>query len=153
MSHDLGTDIQASRPIRPSQCILCSGSAKRRALFELSRPILQCGSCGLVYAEPHRVGTSPHDYAEYYYRGGVYADYLKDRHAIHRNAMPKLALLERLTPGRNLLDVGCATGVFLEAAQARGWAVQGLEILEYASDCARRESGLSTYRLDHVSAG
>lgn len=119
-------------------CLLCGDGTAIRQLFKLSRPILQCKSCGLVFAEPSK-GTGSDQYSESYYRQGVYADYLEDRPAIHKNAARALARFERLVEGRTLLDVGCAAGFFLEAASKRGWTVQGLEFSEYASEYARRE--------------
>lgn len=118
------------------ECLLCSNLAGNRLLFKLSRPVISCAACGLVYTSP--VGGR-HDYTESYYRQGVYADYLSDRKAIRRNARRALEELERLAPGRRLLDVGCAAGFFLEAARDKGWEVRGLEISEYASKYAREE--------------
>ncbi len=120
------------------QCCLCGG-ARGRVLYELSRPVFKCESCGVVQAT-QKQGAEP--YTESYYRGGVYADYLRDRVAIHRNASRILPKLERTVQGRMLLDIGCATGFFLEVAKTRGWTVRGLEVSKYASEYARRELGL-----------
>jgi 2-polyprenyl-3-methyl-5-hydroxy-6-metoxy-1,4-benzoquinol methylase len=121
-------------------CLLC-GETSHERLFELARPIVRCRGCGLVYALLE--GAAPtHLYDERYYKGLVYADYLADRPAIHKNAARVLAELEALVPGRRLLDVGCAAGFFLEAARWRGWSVEGVEVSAYASEQARRELGL-----------
>jgi SAM-dependent methyltransferase len=121
--------------------MLC-GSAERRLLFAIHRSLFRCSSCGLVYAEARREASAGADYDEAYFRGGVYSDYLMDRAAIHRNASRTLAELERLTPGRRLLDVGCAAGFFLEKARSRGWSVHGLELSAYASAYGRERLGL-----------
>jgi 2-polyprenyl-3-methyl-5-hydroxy-6-metoxy-1,4-benzoquinol methylase len=130
----------ASQSFSCAGCLLCEGLSESRLLFHTSRPIFQCEVCALVYADPR--GAPPVDYPEDYYRDGVYADYLTDRDAIQHNAPRVLEELERMVEGRSLLDVGCATGFFLEAARKRGWQVRGLEVSEYASDYARRELGL-----------
>lgn len=122
-------------------CLLCK-SSQSQLLFHTVRPILRCLECGLVFAEP-RTKTTNDDYSEDYYRDGVYADYLADREAIQRNAPRALAELEGMVEGRKLLDVGCATGFFLDAARRRGWDVRGLELSRYASDYARRELHLA----------
>lgn len=130
-------------------CLLCEGSSESRLLFHTSRAIFQCTACSLVYADP-RNAPAP-DYSEDYYRDGVYADYLADRDAIQRNAPRVLEELERTVEGRRLLDVGCATGFFLESARVRRWDVRGLEASEYASDYARRELGLQVETASIVS--
>ena len=121
------------------QCRLCGG-LQGRVLYEFSRPIFKCESCGVVQVDQ---SEGVDHYTESYYRGGVYADYLRDRAAIHRNALQILSKLECLVQGRTLLDVGCAAGFFLEAARTRGWTVRGLEVSEYASNYARQELGLA----------
>ncbi len=139
----------ASKSSAGAGCLLCDGLSESRLLFHTSRPIFQCASCALVYADPRSAPAG--DYAEDYYRDGVYADYLADRDAIQRNAPRVLEELERMVKERRLLDVGCATGFFLEAARERGWEVRGLETSEYASDYARRELGLEVETASIVS--
>jgi len=72
-----------------------------------------------------------------------YADYAADRDAITRTADRRLAALERHAPLRGrLLDVGCALGFFMLAAQQRGWQVEGCDISAHAAAFAREELGL-----------
>jgi SAM-dependent methyltransferase len=107
-------------------------------LFELDRPIVECLSCGLVYDQPRGQQEAATAYTESYYRGVVYADYLAERPVIRKNAGRALGEIERYTSGRDLLDIGCAAGFFLEAARDRGWRVRGIEISEYAANHARK---------------
>ena len=44
-----------------------------------------------------------------------------------------------------ILDVGCATGLFLAAARESGWQPQGVELSEYSSSRAREELGLDVF--------
>jgi 2-polyprenyl-3-methyl-5-hydroxy-6-metoxy-1,4-benzoquinol methylase len=138
-----------SAPQISAACLLCNNAEQIRPLFELTRPIVECRRCGLVYAAG---APSPYsDYSEAYYTEGMYSDYLGDRSAIHRNAGRKLSRLARLTAGRELLDIGCATGFFLEKARAEGWSVRGLEVSQYASEYARRNLGLEVQTGSIVS--
>ena len=100
-----------------------------------------CGSCTLQYAEA-APGTAelPALYGERYFNGAPagYPDYLRDEPVHRRRAGRYLDALARLVPapGR-LLDVGCATGFFLDEARSRGWRVVGSEVSEWAAASAR----------------
>jgi 2-polyprenyl-3-methyl-5-hydroxy-6-metoxy-1,4-benzoquinol methylase len=131
--------VRANRQPSTSECPLCGNSTASRILFELTRPVVKCGACNLVFAVPHASHAPHSDYNESYYQQGVYADYLGDRNAIGKNTGRTLRELERLVQGRRLLDVGCAAGFFLEAARGRGWTVCGIDVSTYASEYARRE--------------
>jgi SAM-dependent methyltransferase len=50
------------------------------------------------------------------------------------------AIEKRIPPGR-ILDVGCATGFFLEAAEDRGWSAYGVDVNPHAVELARKQFG------------
>ena len=53
----------------------------------------------------------------------------------------ELKLISEYAPGRNLLDIGCATGWFLSEARKWGYRVVGLEPQESLVKVARKEVG------------
>lgn len=84
--------------------------------------VLKCEACGVGVTDPFPRQLQPH-----------YAEYHGSRHWITANycARRRLALVTKMAGpgrGRRLLDVGCGDGVFLQAAQHRGWNVVGTEL-------------------------
>ena len=111
--------------------------------------IVRCLNDGLIFVSPHPADLRPF-YDQRYYTGrmpGVYADYT----AASAEATPawqeRLVGLEAVLghPG-NLLDVGCATGEFLNLAHSCGWEVSGLEMSEWAVAKAREAYDFSLTR-------
>jgi len=76
-------------------------------------------------------------YADNEYSSGVYREYAKSRDLKIATARPRLAAIKQLTKGTRLLDVGCATGFFMEAAVDEGFDVRGLEFSTVAISLAR----------------
>jgi SAM-dependent methyltransferase len=107
--------------------------------------IVRCRRDGLIFASPRPRDVRPF-YDERYYRGEMicgYHDY--DAHA--QDSMgewdARLVVLERNLPQMGkLLDVGCATGVFLDRARARGWEVEGIEVASWAVKIAAERYAL-----------
>lgn len=81
-----------------------------------------------------------------------YQDYLAHEHLHLRNARPILRMLERVTAGRRLVDVGCAHGFFLAAARERGWLGCGVDISADAVRYAREKLGLEVMHADLARA-
>jgi 2-polyprenyl-3-methyl-5-hydroxy-6-metoxy-1,4-benzoquinol methylase len=90
---------------------------------------LRCDRCGLVRLDPR---PSPEEMARYYPQE---YEAFQDR---RENWFFRLgrqwlwsrrvrAVLRHMPSPGQVLDVGCATGEFLEAMQRRGWAVAGIE--------------------------
>jgi 2-polyprenyl-3-methyl-5-hydroxy-6-metoxy-1,4-benzoquinol methylase len=76
-------------------------------------------------------------YADHEYASGVYLEYAKSRDLKVATARPRLAAIKQLTKGNRLLDVGCATGFFLEAASEEGFDVRGVEFSTVAISLVR----------------
>ena len=76
-------------------------------------------------------------YADDEYASGVYREYAKSRDLKIATARPRLAAIKQRTSGKRLLDVGCATGFFMEAAAEEGFDVRGVEFSNIAISLAR----------------
>ena len=105
----------------------------------------ECPRCGLrgLVVQP-AAAEFPRLYAGDYFRGGDVrcghvGDYFAERPVLLSEARALVA--EVIEPARTgpasgpgrLLELGCASGVVLEAARERGWSVQGVE---YSTDAA-----------------
>jgi SAM-dependent methyltransferase len=149
-------------------CPHCGGRAFRGLPFEYHHggaifPGGECRRCGL---RGLTVQPAAHEFARLYARDyfeggdvrcGHVGDYFAERPALLDDGARLAAWFESLTPGRRLLEVGCAAGAVLEAAAARGWSVRGVE---YSPDAAREaaahgvpvfEGGLEEARLPEAS--
>jgi SAM-dependent methyltransferase len=136
--------IAANRPADPARYF----SSSRTVAGYL--PIVRCVRCGLLM-------QSPRDDDETL--GRVYADladraYEEEDEARGRSAAEAVALVGayRTPPGR-LLDVGCATGLFVAAARDAGWAATGIDASAWAVARAAERCPQATFRqglVDHL---
>ena len=97
--------------------------------------LAQCLSCGLQFHSPRPVleqmATAVYG-ADYHRPEEATADARHERHYARQVA----ALEPLLSVGRRrLLDVGCGAGAFLRFVNARGWEVEGTDMV--VTDCAR----------------
>lgn len=131
------------------------GSTKEQELFEgpdrlhclpgLFR-VVKCLQCGWIYQNPRPTAETigfyyPPDYVsfvraiedepQWWRRWDRRYGILKQRWSI-----------ERLQPKGRLLDVGCATGIFLHEMQLGGWDVVGIEPNPVAAGYAQQRFGL-----------
>jgi len=122
-------------------CNLCGADDAEPVLTKNGFTIVRCRGCGLAYVTPRpRESDLVALYsAEGYYRNlnaspFGYPDYLGERWLLERLVVRRLVEIETRVgrPGR-LLDVGCATGVLVEAAAARGWTAVGVDVSTFAA--------------------
>ena len=59
-------------------------------------------------------------------------------------------MIQRYKAGGTLLDVGCGTGEFLEAAEGRGFSATGVEPSETAARIAGRRHPVIQAELENV---
>ncbi|MDH5509468.1 MAG: class I SAM-dependent methyltransferase [Nitrospinota bacterium] len=131
-------------------CRIC-GSDKTSLLYALDfSDVMRCSGCGVAFLHPlppWEVTKDIYDQGDRYFTGNpVYFGLegegrSQDDPAIadYHRALEDLTLA---APGRDLLDVGCAAGTFLDIAQRKGWKTRGVELSEWASRRARQEHNL-----------
>jgi 2-polyprenyl-3-methyl-5-hydroxy-6-metoxy-1,4-benzoquinol methylase len=128
-----------------------------RSVHNVSR-LVQCIECGLIFVSPRPEfdDLAPQYEQEYFHCAhptfGGYEDYEGDRNDVIKTFERRIASLGSILPGPKprALDVGCATGIFLEVASKAGWEVEGIDISSYAVSKAR-EKGMKA-RVGELSA-
>ena len=137
--------VDATGTLRPElveavPCPLC-GADEPRPLFEKEGfTFVQCGACDFIYVNPQLREDAVRDFYEDEDHSTLIEqlvassnDYRKERFGKER--LDIVESFAKRSPGR-LLDVGCTTGFFLEAAAERGWDAHGMELNPYAAQVA-----------------
>jgi SAM-dependent methyltransferase len=131
-------------PSEHVRCNLCDADDAAPVLSKHGFTIVRCRRCGLAYVTPRPDAAAlVRLYSdERYYRNQNaspfgYPDYLGERWLLERLVARRLGVIEsRLRTRGHLLDVGCATGVMVEAAGGRGWTAVGIDVSSFAiSQC------------------
>lgn len=116
-------------------CPLCDASASALRFREGEHAVQDCAACGVTYVSPRpsaeRLIADVYD--ESYWTSSAprvrgYADYRGDAELYRRTFRRRLRALRPLLPetGR-ALDVGCASGHWVEVLREAGWDARGLE--------------------------
>lgn len=123
-------------------CLLCGSECTTPLYKKRDFTVFFCSSCTLAFVWPQiSENDSRKLYGESYYESWGMRDDESVYEMKKRTFSLRLRGLERIiSPGR-ILDVGCATGFFLEAAMGRGWDAYGLEINPFALKVARERFG------------
>lgn len=95
--------------------------------------IVRCNDCGLVYSNPRPPVRS----LICGYIKQIDSLYVEEEKGLRLSALPILKVLKRLNKGGRILDLGCATGFFLDEARKRGWDAYGVELSNWAVDYAK----------------
>jgi SAM-dependent methyltransferase len=113
--------------------------------------LARCQGCGLMYLNPR---PSQDEIAAYYpAEYGPFRPAIEDeRHALmrwmrRRKLVQRRRLIERYS-GRatgRILDVGCATGIFLHEMVSAGWQAAGVEPVTHAAKYAQTRFGLDVF--------
>lgn len=134
-------------------CLICH-TPNVRLLFQLERfgktfSIFYCKDCRFGFQNPI---PSANEIAEYYeknYYGGTASSsyHYVNELATHKSRIPHyegiLQSVKRFSEKGNLLDIGCAFGLFVYVAQKRGWKAEGWDVSRYAVETGRKVLGVS----------
>lgn len=122
-------------------CSICSGNAQFWFAKNFCN-LYKCRRCGLIFSEP--ISDASKIYSEDYFNGAKngfgYVDYDTDKKIMAETFELYLDKIREFSSNiGNLLDVGAATGYFLELARQKNWNVAGVEISSFAAGKARNK--------------
>jgi SAM-dependent methyltransferase len=126
-------------PTAPATSAACpiTGNASREYARKGSAVYLRDpASCIIFLAETPRLEDMT-AFVDAEYEAGVYRDYVDARELKLATMRRRLPLIRAHARGPRLLDVGCATGFFLEAALEAGFDPAGIELSSVAIEFAQ----------------
>ena len=100
---------------------------------------VKCKKCTHVFCSPIPKNIYKN------YEEVVDKQYLRYTESIKVSARKILPIIKKYRSSGIILDVGCATGEFLEEARNFGYSVEGLELSRWSSDFVKRK-GIRVYR-------
>lgn len=122
-------------------CHICSSTEVDVYCEKNRHTLYRCTVCHFifVYPIPKNLGAV---YGEGYFHdaGGQefgYSDYDSDKEPMRHIFEQYLDIFATFSKRKTILDIGCATGYFLDLAKTRGWKTYGVEISEYAAQEAQ----------------
>lgn len=134
------------------KCSVCD-STDFKKLYDIDNiySIIKCAACGLWLNHPAPSKEEIEKiYAGYHENWGVVGSdeemHRKMRYMTFDRLLSEVEKFRK--PAGKLLDIGCAIGICLEAAEMRGWDVYGIDISEKAIEIARRRFGPKVRVLD-----
>jgi 2-polyprenyl-3-methyl-5-hydroxy-6-metoxy-1,4-benzoquinol methylase len=134
-------------------CPVCADAGEKTFLCPVTLTskfdydLVECAACGLIYFAPL---PSVEDLARFY--SASYYDFERHKHEGKGMAFARKFL--RDLPAGKFLDVGCATGFFLNGIrQNTDWAVYGVDFGSPAVRFAREELGLNVREGSLTSVG
>jgi len=149
-------------------CPFCgSNDYKRHEKYgpNLRYTYVQCRSCALVYSRPRpqydeefvTAAYSVYDTESHHLRTSGVLD-ASERNLVERYKITIRQIGTHLRRVGRILDIGCATGLFLLAAREEGWEVEGIDISSSMVAAAQEIFKLRTYcgqyhNVDPTGAG
>lgn len=133
-------------------CDLCGSNPKKfKKLFvKNDYTFVKCTNCGFVFtAEVPEEKQLKQAYSKNYYNGEVYKDYQEKMYEHRKVFASQLSNFQSITGIKSgkILEIGCATGDFLDAASFLGYETYGIEISEWAAEIAK-EKGHTIFNID-----
>lgn len=127
-------------PIRFYDCPICQKGSEYTVLHRSrTSTIVCCKTCGIEYIRSSLAGDKKYTQSYFFdeYQNQYGKTYLEDFEAIKTDSLRRLGIIQKVKPTiftkqKKLLDIGCAYGPFLKAADEKGFFVEGLDIASEA---------------------
>ena len=143
-------------------CFICGNKeflnyldCKDHFLSQENFKIIKCKNCGFKFINPRPDQNEIGKYyqsEEYISHSGNKKGLVNFVYQIVKNyTIPKkFILINKYSKGKTILDVGCATGEFLNLFKLRKWKTYGIEPNEKARDFAIKNLGLDVFEENEI---
>ena len=139
-----------------SKCPICGSPSVRQKPFKYifhgsELRGRSCARCGIIFLHPQPTAEELKQlYSAEYFEGGDFRcgheEGYSEPATLEKMADPGLLIeIKAMTTGRRFLEIGCAGGAFLNAAQKHGFLAQGVELSEDACRFAKETFGLQVF--------
>lgn len=117
-------------------CRVCSAKQYTVLFTKIGYDVVKCDTCCLVYLDfVASKEFSQNYYSEEFFNDKgtkhAYTDYEKESKFLKKSFLKRIELLRKYQSDGNLLDIGCATGSFMEKA-SNFYKVSGIDVSDYA---------------------
>lgn len=120
-----------------SRCVVCGGGALDPVVHKGGQRYCECADCGHICVDPLPAMEQQAEFYRRQYDEGQYRSYLDARPLKLRTFERRLqAIVSVLPRTEKVLDLGCASGAFVEVARGRGIEAWGAEAVEAAVEAA-----------------
>lgn len=132
----------------PAACPVCASTQAAPIFTQNGYDIVRCVACGLRYVSPTPSAEilRAHYQDPAYFEGCAgqgYRNYADMEKALLPHFKRRLEIIAARANGRGqLLDFGCASGLFLKLARADGWRIAGVELSQDMAGRAARDLGI-----------
>lgn len=137
-------------------CPLCEENNFKKLYFKDGMNVVKCRKCGLIFTNPQLEQKELNDH---YHDKKVYASHNSkettsyfDYNARYLKGKERMRFwgifnkLDQFYPQKGkLIDVGSATGFFIEEANKRGWKAEGVEVSKWASRWGRKNLNVKIF--------
>ncbi len=140
-----------------NRCPSCSEKWNNSVYRDTDKTYFHCSQCGMLYQLYFKKSTVSYSDSYFFeaYRKQYGKTYLEDFDSIKRRSRKRLrrisALLDKNVEGRTVLDIGCAYGPFLSAADDAGFSPWGLDISSGAVSYVRNNLGFPAVQADFLA--
>jgi len=129
----------------PADCPACHGTTQRHDFNVCDYPLWRCTDCRMefLYPQPDEDELATIYGRRYYDAWGLSVDETIVRKMKIFHFLKLLVKVQSdIPPEGRILDVGCATGYFLEAAREMGFEPFGIELSNYGAEICRGKFGI-----------
>ena len=120
-------------------CNVCSSHDLRTLYLKHKMTVMQCKNCDFVFIHPPPSKETQSKYYDDSFEKGSYKLYSTAENLKIKTSEKRFIAFSKYAKGGKLLDVGCATGFFLNLALKKNFETFGVELSEEAIKKANKE--------------